>query len=125
MWYWTGGLLGLLYFVLMITLGIITIRKGHWVMFIIGIFFPLLWIIGALMPPKNPLNQLRPDRARPSRMAGAAAARDGMGVGRFAQRNSSVSRATRAFPRRRIRALTLPTPTTLRATSRHRNSSSR
>jgi hypothetical protein len=54
MWYWTGGLLGLLYFVLMITLGIITIRKGHWVMFIIGIFFPLLWIIGALMPAKNP-----------------------------------------------------------------------
>ena len=53
MWYSTGGL-GLLYFVLMITLGVITIRKGHWVMFIIGIFIPLLWIIGALMPPKNP-----------------------------------------------------------------------
>ena len=53
MWYWTGGL-GLLYFVLMITLGIITIRKGHWVLFIIGIFIPLLWIIGALIPPKNP-----------------------------------------------------------------------
>ena len=53
MWYWTGGLLGLLYFVLMITLGIITIRKGHWVMFIIGIFIPLFWIIGALLPPKR------------------------------------------------------------------------
>jgi hypothetical protein len=53
MWYWTGGL-GILYFVLMITLGVITIRKGNWVMFIIGIFIPLLWIIGALMPPKNP-----------------------------------------------------------------------
>jgi len=31
-----------------------TIRKGHWVMFIIGIFIPLFWIIGALMPAKQP-----------------------------------------------------------------------
>ncbi len=45
---------GILYFVLMVTLGIISIRKGHWVMFILGIFLPLFWIIGALMPPKQP-----------------------------------------------------------------------
>ena len=45
---------GILYFVLMVTLGIISIRKGHWVMFIIGIFLPLFWIIGALMPAKQP-----------------------------------------------------------------------
>ena len=45
---------GILYFILLVTLGIITIRKGHWVMFIIGIFIPLFWIIGALMPPKAP-----------------------------------------------------------------------
>ena len=42
---------GLLYLVLLVTLGIIAIRKGHWVMFIIGIFFPLFWLIGALLPP--------------------------------------------------------------------------
>jgi hypothetical protein len=49
----TGGgvLLGAIYIVLLITLGIISIRKGHWVMFIIGIFIPLFWIIGALLPP--------------------------------------------------------------------------
>ena len=35
---------GILYFILLVTLGIITIRKGHWVMFIIGIFIPLFWI---------------------------------------------------------------------------------
>ena len=29
--------LGVLYFVLLVTLGIISLRKGHWVMFIIGI----------------------------------------------------------------------------------------
>ena len=51
----TGGfvLLGAIYFVLLVTLGIMSIRKGHWVMFIIGIFIPLFWIIGALLPPKS------------------------------------------------------------------------
>ena len=47
-----GVLFGAIYIVLMITLGILSIRKGHWVMFIIGIFIPLFWwIIGALLPP--------------------------------------------------------------------------
>ena len=46
------GFGALIYFVLLVTLGIISIRKGHWVMFIIGIFFPLFWIIGALLPRK-------------------------------------------------------------------------
>lgn len=50
MWYWGGGL-AILYVVLLITLGIITIRKGHWVMFILGFFLPLFWIIGAVMRP--------------------------------------------------------------------------
>jgi len=45
---------GILYFILLVTLGIMTIRKGHWVMFIIGLFIPLFWIIGALMPQKQP-----------------------------------------------------------------------
>jgi hypothetical protein len=49
----TGGIVGLgaLYIVLMLVLGLMSIRKGHWVMFIFGIFLPLFWIIGALMPP--------------------------------------------------------------------------
>jgi hypothetical protein len=46
-----GVLFGVIYIVLLITLGIISIRKGHWIMFIIGIFIPLFWIIGALLPP--------------------------------------------------------------------------
>lgn len=44
---------GILYFILLVTLGIMSIRKGHWVMFIIGIFFPLFWLIGALLPPRQ------------------------------------------------------------------------
>lgn len=45
---------GILYFILLVTLGFMTIRKGHWVMFILGIFLPLFWIIGALMPARQP-----------------------------------------------------------------------
>jgi hypothetical protein len=47
-----GWLLGVIYFVLLITLGIISIRKGHWVMFILGLFVPLFWLIGALLRPR-------------------------------------------------------------------------
>jgi ABC-type multidrug transport system permease subunit len=45
---------GVIYFILLVTVGIISIRKGHWVMFIIGIFIPLFWFIGALLPSKQP-----------------------------------------------------------------------
>jgi hypothetical protein len=44
------GLWAAIYFVLLITLGILSIRKGHWVMFLVGIIFPIFWLIGALMP---------------------------------------------------------------------------
>ena len=49
--YLIGGGLGILYIVLLITLGVMALRKGHWVMFIIGIFIPLFWLIGTVMPP--------------------------------------------------------------------------
>ena len=45
--------LGILYLVLLITLGVISLRKGHWVMFIIGLFIPLFWFIGALLPSRR------------------------------------------------------------------------
>jgi hypothetical protein len=44
------GLYAAIYLVLMITLGILSLRKGHWVMFIIGLFLPIFWLIGALLP---------------------------------------------------------------------------
>jgi hypothetical protein len=49
----TGGLLGIIYVVLLITVGIISIRKGDWVMFIVGLFIPLFWFIGALLPRRR------------------------------------------------------------------------
>jgi hypothetical protein len=45
------GLLVVIYFLLLVVLGVTSLRKGHWIMFIIGIFFPLFWVIGAVMPP--------------------------------------------------------------------------
>jgi hypothetical protein len=44
-----GG--GIIYIVLLITLGVLTIRKGHWVMFLLGFVFPVFWLIGGVMPP--------------------------------------------------------------------------
>jgi hypothetical protein len=39
-----------IWLVLLITLGFFCLRKGHWVMFIIGLFIPLFWLIGAVVP---------------------------------------------------------------------------
>jgi hypothetical protein len=50
MW-WGIGFGALLYFVLLVTLGVMTLRKGHWVMFIIGILLPIFWLIGAVIRP--------------------------------------------------------------------------
>jgi ABC-type multidrug transport system permease subunit len=46
---WAG--LGILYIVLVITLGVMTFRGGHYWMFWLGFFVPLLWIVGALIEP--------------------------------------------------------------------------
>ncbi len=47
----TYVIFAVIYFILIVTIGVICLRKGHWIMFIIGIFFPLFWIVGAVMPP--------------------------------------------------------------------------
>jgi hypothetical protein len=46
-----GAGLAILYVVLLVTLGVMSLRKGHWIMFIVGLFIPLFWLIGALIPP--------------------------------------------------------------------------
>ena len=45
--FWT--LLVVLYIALFVSLGMSTFRKGHQVLFWVGIIFPVLWIVGALM----------------------------------------------------------------------------
>jgi ATP/ADP translocase len=54
MWWGIGAGGALLYLVLLFVLGLSTLRKGHWVMFIFGIFIPLFWLIGAVIPPTRP-----------------------------------------------------------------------
>jgi hypothetical protein len=54
MWWGIGAGGVILYLVLLFVLGMMCLRKGHWVMFIIGIFIPLFWIIGAVIPPVRP-----------------------------------------------------------------------
>jgi hypothetical protein len=54
MW-WGVGFGGLfVYVLLMIFLGVRTLRRGHGWMFFFGIFFPLLWLIGAFIGPARP-----------------------------------------------------------------------
>jgi ATP/ADP translocase len=52
--YWGIGFGAAIYIVLLITLGVMTLRRGHWVMFILGIFLPFFWLIGAVIPPIRP-----------------------------------------------------------------------
>ena len=51
MWWGIGIGGGILYLVLLITLGVMTLRNGHLWMFIFGLFLPILWIFGAIMRP--------------------------------------------------------------------------
>ena len=44
-------ILATLYLVAVFTLGLATLRKGHTVLFWVGIIFPLLWIVGAVIAP--------------------------------------------------------------------------
>jgi hypothetical protein len=52
-WITTGVVAFVLWIVLLIVLGIKTLRKGHWVMFLIGIPLPIFWLIGALIPARR------------------------------------------------------------------------
>jgi hypothetical protein len=50
MWWGVGALGVLLYVMVLVFFGVKTLRKGHWIMFIFGIFLPIFWLIGALIP---------------------------------------------------------------------------
>ena len=41
-----------LYIGLLVTVCTVTFQKGHIVLGIVGIFIPLLWLVGALLPAK-------------------------------------------------------------------------
>ncbi len=47
-----GITLGIIYLVLLFVFAILSFRKGHWVLGLLGFIFPILWIIGAVLPSK-------------------------------------------------------------------------
>ena len=51
-WYLWGGLFGLLWFICLVSAGVLTWKNGHKILFFIGFILPLLWIVGAVMSKK-------------------------------------------------------------------------
>ena len=47
-----GTTLGIIYLVLLVVFAVLSFRKGHWVLGLIGFIFPILWIIGAILPSR-------------------------------------------------------------------------
>ena len=51
-----------LYLTALFVLGFSTLRKGHTVLFWVGILLPFLWIVGALMHPTDAALTIRAGR---------------------------------------------------------------
>jgi len=45
-------ILGAFYICCLFTVCMLTFRKGHVLLGIVGIFIPLLWLVGAILPPR-------------------------------------------------------------------------
>jgi len=45
------GILFAIYVTCIFTVAVITFRNGHWILGILGIFFPVFWLIGVILPP--------------------------------------------------------------------------
>jgi hypothetical protein len=46
-------LVGIIYLVLLFTIAVLSFRKGHWLLGALGFIFPLLWLVGALLPSRR------------------------------------------------------------------------
>ena len=46
-----SGFLFAIYLTCIFTVAAITFRNGRWILGILGIFFPVFWLIGAVLPP--------------------------------------------------------------------------
>ena len=44
-------LLGAIYLTCIFTVAAGTFRNGHWILGILGVFLPIFWLIGAILPP--------------------------------------------------------------------------
>jgi len=48
-----GIILGVIYLLLLVVFAVLSFRKGHWVLGLIGFIFPILWIIGGVLPDRH------------------------------------------------------------------------
>lgn len=48
-----ASILFIVYLMCLVTVCMLTFKKGYVVLGILGIFFPLLWLIGAILPAKR------------------------------------------------------------------------
>jgi hypothetical protein len=62
-WFFTSFFI-ILYIFLLFTVCFLTFRKGYFVLGIIGIFIPFLWLIGAILPAKRGSQYEIAERAR-------------------------------------------------------------
>ena len=45
--------MSILYLVLVFTVALLSFRKGPWVLGLFGFVFPILWLIGAILPARR------------------------------------------------------------------------
>ncbi len=62
-WFFTSFFI-ILYIFLLFTVCFLTFRKGYFLLGIIGIFIPFLWLIGAILPAKPGSQYAIAERAR-------------------------------------------------------------
>jgi hypothetical protein len=61
-WFASGNFIGLwciLYLALLLAGFYLCFRKGHFLLFIFGFFFPLLWFVGAILPNRRLRREVR------------------------------------------------------------------
>ena len=60
----------IIYLFCLFTVCMLTFKKGHIVLGILGIFFPFLWLIGAILPAKPESQYARAERQHWQTVAG-------------------------------------------------------
>jgi len=45
------AILVVIYITCLFTVAVVTFRNGHWILGILGFFFPIFWLIGVILPP--------------------------------------------------------------------------
>jgi hypothetical protein len=64
------------YLLALCTLGIVSLARGHWAMFLLGFVFPPLWLVGAVLPTTAAATKQPLGGAAAGLVAGARAERE-------------------------------------------------